>query len=348
MFKISDEDIMSFVKKSLEKEVEERGLLKEDMQASELVGAKTASQVEEDCEPLEFPMPDNKLLFRKLRSGDLVSASYSELFKHIPGGQDLTAKLEALNKFTEKIKNANSLMEVFSYTTALQALRTLRLSEAGGSQAGGGGAGYALERFMAYLLDGTRLGGNRTIIDFTVASEQGRTDEFSQTPYTIKFVSKGRFHGGSPKYLISALDRYGYMNFVVVKKSFKNLIIYLRLFQIEDSQSWSTMSAEEKLETLFNEGLLTANWDKVSFFPKESEIIGQVYLPSDRELVESLEGLSIGLLTDARNIFKSLGTIRCFAENLFLSNNLEILPELKQKAAEFDSHIIELAKKMSS
>ena len=358
MIKISDEDIMSFVKESFEKEAKERGLLNEKAKV-----AKSASEVEEACAPVSFPTPSSKELFRDPEDEETIIFAYRELFSHISKNPDLESRLKSLEAFEQKIINSKTLTEVYSYIVCIRALRFLRLSDPVS-------AGFGFERFMAFLLDGVRLGGSDTFIDFQISRKQGEGEEIAvNSPYSVKFVSgRKRFRGYrySGNTLIRALDEHGYMNFLVGYKDERIVSFYNRRFPEQGvlGDEWKSLinldpdqqiSAAElqrleydaKMSFLQKKGLVNKK-NEVYFTMDESSLLQTISLPSNRRLEQLLNQVSVGLLEEASNIFNSLNTIKCYIESVFLADNYALIGPLKNKTSEFDNSIEKLAQKLNA
>ena len=358
MFKISDEDIMSLARKSLKKETSDRGLLKEEAKV-----AKSAAEIEKACKPVSFPTPTSRELFRDPKGDESILFSYKELFSHISKDPNLEARLESLSQFEQKILNSKTLTEAFSYITCVRALRLLRLSDPVS-------AGIGFERFMAFLLDGVRLGGSDTFVDFQISRMQGEDKEVSVTsPYSIKFVSgRKRFRGYqySGNTLIRALDEHGHMNFLVGYKDERVVSFYNKRFPAEGrlGDEWKNLvnlgpdqevSAEElsrierdaKISFLQKNGLVSKKGE-VYFSMDESSLVHSVSLPSDNELNQMLNVLKEGYFKEASEVFNMLNTIKCYSENIFLTDNYSLVNNLKDKTEQFDTLIARLAQRLKA
>lgn len=195
MFKISDKDIMSFVKESLEKEAKQRGLIKE----AEEEGAKQKTE----CEDLRnYPsfnitkvwgnLSRSNVPAAKVKEAELVRSIFDQAFagtQRYPAGstggqggrfrgKSFKDKIAAINDLSrvpvQNISPANGL----AYIVAMDSLLALK-SSLFQSQS----QGYLNEAFMAALLSGF-IEENK-LQDIRISGP----DEDTDMPISLKFVS---------------------------------------------------------------------------------------------------------------------------------------------------------------
>jgi hypothetical protein len=192
MFKISDEDIMSFVKQSLEKESRERGLLQE----------RDAGQnpLRSGCEKVSvWPSYNfNKLVGKKANRAD----GRALLQKLNVTGDTIEARVKSLNMALSNAINKSAargddITEQFTSFILLDTIQSLAETEMYEPRA----AGYMLEPIMAAVLGGEHAGGFRDIAD--IRFDKGGPIEISdgelQAGVSLKFVSDSTLKEGKIK-----------------------------------------------------------------------------------------------------------------------------------------------------
>jgi len=199
MIKISDEDIMSFVKESLEKEVKQRGLIKE----VEEEGAKQDSQ----CEDLRnYPsfnitkvwgnLSRSNVPAAKVKEAELVRSIFDQAFagtQRYPAGskqgklsiggrfrgKSFKDKIAAINDLStvpiENINPANGLAYIVAMDNLLALKSSLFQTQS---------QGYLNEAFMAALLSG--FVETNKLEDIRISGP----DEDTSTPFSLKLVNR--------------------------------------------------------------------------------------------------------------------------------------------------------------
>jgi|10_taG_2_1085330.scaffolds.fasta_scaffold46668_2 hypothetical protein len=205
MFKISDDDIMSFVQQSFEKEAKKRGLIKEESQKK---------SIRDGCEDIPI-WPSYDL-------DDLVGKSASEadgrdLLQqlNITGGT-VEEKVESLNeRLNEAVASGRPGMDIkeeFASFIFLDTIQSLAESERRNPRA----SGYMLEPIMAAVLGGEHAGGSRQISDINFSNEIKPNE--METGISLKFISGNEVKGSYMNFL-EAMLKTGKFYFVGVIKN---------------------------------------------------------------------------------------------------------------------------------
>ena len=212
MFKISDEDIMSFVKKSLREESEKKGLLTE----SEVGNSDQSNQnaLLKGCEKIpRYPrLPLNKLVGKRQNS-NLEAKQFRDIIESI----DLTSNtvqgriIELQNKLSEAMtvsKNKSlDLNEALSRFIFLDTMISLVNVDAYEPQM----AGLLLEPLIAGVLKGEQEGGTKVISDMRLPNLENRG-------ISLKLKEDFEAGGSYISYLRELVRTKGQIDFLLVNK----------------------------------------------------------------------------------------------------------------------------------
>tara|TARA_B100001094_G_C18179844_1_gene800234 strand:- start:614 stop:2023 length:1410 start_codon:yes stop_codon:yes gene_type:complete len=212
MFKISDEDIMSFVKKSLREESEKKGLLTE----SEVGNSDQSNQnaLLKGCEKIpRYPrLPLNKLVGKRQNS-NLEARQFRDIIESI----ELTSNtvkgriIELQNKLSEAMMVSQNksldLNEVLSRFVFLDTMISLVNVDAYEPQM----AGLLLEPLIAGVLRGEQEGGTKVISDIRLPNLENRG-------VSLKLKDDFKAGGSYILYLQELVRAKGQIDFLLVNK----------------------------------------------------------------------------------------------------------------------------------
>ena len=242
MFKIPDEDIVSIVQKSFEKELKERGLLTErEMDpAYEDGGAKAQTGA-------AFKLLINEKLWGRSRDstieGRLLKAVASKL-----EGESALAKFLDLNNYIERESATNgdgcSFDQIFARITILNTISCLI------NEFESGAGGQILEGLVAGVIGGTQVP--------TVGGQQGDLVdvETDRTYYSVKLQSPNtqkRGIKGSFDLLYQALSKQQIpINYIVfIKSSGSTIQMFEFTINLENISNFMTSANAEDLDLYF-------------------------------------------------------------------------------------------------
>ena len=236
MFKISDEDIMSFVRKSLEEESSSRGLLKEDEQL-DIKSIKV-----DEASPFKL-MVSEKLWGRSRDStveGRLLQAVASKL-----KGDTAIERFLDLNNYIERESSTSgdgcSFDQIFARVTILNTISCLI------NEFESGAAGHIFEGFVAGVLGGEQVQSVGGIADDLVDVVT------SDTFYSIKLLSSLKPVKGSYALLYDSLEKNNKsLNYIVFVRG-RGTSIQIFEFSInrENIYSFFTPQAKDSLDLYF-------------------------------------------------------------------------------------------------
>ena len=209
MFKISDDDIMSFVKQSYDKEKKKRGLILEQ-EADEIT-------IDTGCGDIPiFPKLNLTKLIGKRQPTDVDARQYREIVGRVTSavqGSTVRDRIQSLNTVMKNILEGDTAnMEIdtlISRFIFLDSFLSLLSKEAYEPQM----AGLLAEPLIASVLKGEQKGGSSVISDFEVPNlEKNLT-----TGISLKLVGDRKVVG-SFRLLLAGLIQYGVIGFYHIQK----------------------------------------------------------------------------------------------------------------------------------
>ena len=208
MIKISDEDIMSFVKESFEKEAKERGLVQEQEEQGSL---------DAGCE--DVPKWPSMELDKMVGKPSPQGSGAREILQNIPITGDTVpervSSLQAsLSKALDEAAKSGSLEEQFANFIFLDSIYKLANAQRNEPLV----AGLMLEPILAAVLRGIQKGGPSNIIDIDFGLEL--SDKEIQNGISLKFIKDDSKVTGSLLNLLSALMKRPQFYFVALTKGF--------------------------------------------------------------------------------------------------------------------------------
>jgi hypothetical protein len=210
MFKISDEDIMSFVKESLEKESRERGLLKE---------RKGQGSLDAGCG--DVPKWPSLELDKMVGKPSPQGSGAREVLQNISITGDTVPErvnsLQAsLSRTLDEAAKSGSLEEQFANFIFLDSIYKLADAQRNEPLV----AGLMLEPILAAVLGGVQKGGPSEIIDIDFGLELN--DKEMENGISLKFIKEKSKVTGSLLNFLSALMRRSQFYFVALTKGFSS------------------------------------------------------------------------------------------------------------------------------
>ena len=168
MFKISDEDIMSFVKKSYKKEAKEAGLLEEEVEGGKI-------KIDSGCEGIPvYPTLNLNKLIGKKQPSDVDARQFRGMLERVGisvVGGDVKSRIQSLNNIIvntlETDMKGVALDQMVSRFVFLDSFLALLDRASYEPQM----AGLLLEPLIAAVLKGEQKGGTQVIADFEVTGE---------------------------------------------------------------------------------------------------------------------------------------------------------------------------------
>lgn len=209
MFKIPDDDIMSFVKQSYDKERKKRGLILEQ-EADEIT-------IDTGCGDIPiFPKLNLTKLIGKRQPTDVDARQYREIVGRVTSavqGSTVRDRIQSLNTVMKNILEGDTAnMEIdtlISRFIFLDSFLSLLSKEAYEPQM----AGLLAEPLIASVLKGEQKGGSSVISDFEVPNlEKNLT-----TGISLKLVGDRKVVG-SFRLLLAGLIQYGVIGFYHIQK----------------------------------------------------------------------------------------------------------------------------------
>jgi len=274
MFKISDEDIMSFVRQSLEKESRERGLLREEE------GQQPQQSGGVDCgEIRNFPKFEITPNWGRVgKKQTFETEVFRSIFEGVdPGwrmqnskGQYAVAampyreKIELVNQFFDKEREDPSRSRDTKRTSMLRALSYIMIADVFSrlvdeQQHDPKTAGRLVEGFIAALFRGAKLfDESREILDVKI---NYGPDLAIERGYSLKFYAPktaSRPLKGSVANLMTHFDKNDKFVIIVMVKHKDGIEFRERI--IPRPGAWSSLDSDlEKLDALEKEGLIRRN-----------------------------------------------------------------------------------------
>jgi hypothetical protein len=209
MFKISDEDIMSFVKESLGKQMKERGLIPEQEGEQQV-------QIDTGCDKVPvYPKLNIDKLVGKRQPTDVDTRQFRQILERVNSsiqGNDVKSRIRSLNNVLRSIIKGNTsgmeIDQLLSRFIFLDSFLTLLDRSAYEPQM----AGLLLEPLMAAVLKGEQLGGPEVISDFEIPNLEDGTVGVS-----LKLKSDSMVEG-SFAFFVRGLVQYGRIAFYHIQK----------------------------------------------------------------------------------------------------------------------------------
>jgi hypothetical protein len=166
MFKVSDEEIMSLVRESLNKEVKDRGLIKEEAEGGKV-------QIDTGCDKIPaYPALSLNKLVGKKQPTDVDARQFRGILERVGvsvEGSDVASRIQSLNKIINDTLQSDmegiALDQMVSRFVFLDSFLTLLDRASYEPQM----AGLLLEPLIAAALKGQQKGGTQVISDFEVA-----------------------------------------------------------------------------------------------------------------------------------------------------------------------------------
>jgi hypothetical protein len=166
MFKVSDEEIMSLVRESLNKEVKDRGLIKEEAEGGKV-------QIDTGCDKIPaYPVLSLNKLVGKKQPTDVDARQFRGMLERVGvsvEGSDVSSRIQSLNKIISDTLQSDmegiALDQMVSRFVFLDSFLTLMDRASYEPQM----AGLLLEPLIAAALKGEQKGGTQVISDFEVA-----------------------------------------------------------------------------------------------------------------------------------------------------------------------------------
>ena len=169
MFKVSDKEIMSLVRESFNKEIKDRGLIKEETEGSKV-------QIDTGCDKIPvYPVPRLNKLVGKKQPTDVDARQFRQMLERIGvsiEGGDVSSRIQSLNKIINDTLQSEmegiALDQMVSRFVFLDSFLTLLDTASYEPQM----AGLLLEPLIAAVLKGEQKGGTQVISDFEVAGPE--------------------------------------------------------------------------------------------------------------------------------------------------------------------------------
>jgi len=234
MFKISDEDILSFARKSFEKVAKERGLIKEEQKGSLLDGCEK--------EPKWPAFQLDRMVGKKINK-----SAGRDIFENIPiTGKTVGERVKSLQRFLEKTLDSatqqeGDLKQQFSSFIFLDTLQSLAETEMYNARA----AGYLLEPIVSAIFRGEHIGSSPGLADIEIGDKELADTEISdkelEAGISLKFISeKTKVRGSFINLIMSLLSGVDTFHFVVIMK---------HIHKREKDRRGLRKSREEKIDT---------------------------------------------------------------------------------------------------
>ncbi len=209
MIKISDEDIMSFVKESLGKQMKERGLISEQEGEQQV-------QIDTGCDKVPvYPKLNIDKLVGKKQPTDVDARQFRQILERVNSsiqGNDVKSRIRSLNNALRSIIKGNTsgmeIDQLLSRFIFLDSFLTLLDRSAYEPQM----AGLLLEPLMAAVLKGEQLGGPEVISDFEIPNLEDSTIGVSLKLKANNMVD------GSFAFFVKGLVQYGRIAFYHIQK----------------------------------------------------------------------------------------------------------------------------------
>jgi len=169
MFKVSDKEIMSLVRESFNKEIKDRGLIKEETEGDKV-------QIDTGCDKIPvYPVPRLNKLVGKKQPTDVDARQFRQMLERIGvsiEGGDVSSRIQSLNKIINDTLQSEmegiALDQMVSRFVFLDSFLTLLDTASYEPQM----AGLLLEPLIAAVLKGEQKGGTQVISDFEVAGPE--------------------------------------------------------------------------------------------------------------------------------------------------------------------------------
>jgi len=403
MFKIPDEDIALIVQKSFEKELKERGLLKEQEK-------KQPAKIDSGCDKIPvYPVLNLNKLIGKKQPSDVDARQFRGMLERVGvsvEGGDVSSRIRSLNNIITNTLEADmediGLDQIVSRFIFLDSFLSLLDRASYEPQM----AGLLLEPLLAAVLKGEQKGGTQVISDFEVAGPDMDTgvslklkgDNFVEGSM-ILFIKGLLIHGEIGFYHIRKLrgtDRSSPVGAVSMTyhsiqrppelfEFLRESIIRLRTRDLRDIGDAPENTDEIKRriaevdqlmtspEALANSLYFDPNGDykreieslvankffsdiskttkgltKVHFSALEiGTEIGQIKLPTTKELRLSAASAINKLNDDVAELYKSIGLLSCIMKNYTSSADIG-RDAFAEKASEYANDIVQTAEKISS
>ena len=166
MFKVSDKEIMSLVRESFNKELKDRGLIKEETEGGKV-------QIDTGCDKIPvYPVPTLNKLVGKKQPTDVDARQFRGILERVGvnvEGSDVASRIQSLNKIINDTLQSDmegiALDQMVSRFVFLDSFLTLLDRASYEPQM----AGLLLEPLIAAALKGQQKGGTQVISDFEVA-----------------------------------------------------------------------------------------------------------------------------------------------------------------------------------
>lgn len=363
MFKISDEDILSFVKESLEKEARERGLVQEQ------------EQFDDTCKDIRnFPnfqinpnwgrsgkrgnqLAETEMIRGMLASIDRVQGR-DKLGRYTSGtmAEPYQTKIKKINSFFQSIEKSeytgNDPMKALSYITIIDGFSRLMNKELTNPQA----AGRLVEAFFSAIFEFESLRDERKqIADVKL---DPTFELIFQKQYSLKFQSPqtSTTLGGSLNNLISYFDENDKFRIILMIKYEKAIKFRERIIQ-RPRQYNPAASKEEKIQQLSELGIVKQGKryskeqdESVPYFSL-SVAVGDQYdvidlLLPDLGSLRKAASLSLERFNSSMSeVYNDLEHIRCYCDRYFVKGDASAAAQAKQRTNSLKSNIDNLTDK---
>ncbi len=363
MIKISDEDIMSFVKESFEKEAKERGLVQEQEEFDDTCGdIRNFPKFEINPNWGRTGKSGNQLAETEMVRGMFASIDRvqgrDEVGRYTSGtmAEPYQAKIQKINSFFRAIEKneytGNDPMKALSYITIIDGFSRLMNRELTNPQA----AGRLAEAFFSAIFEFESLRDEKKqIADVKL---DPTFELIFQKQYSLKFLSSrtSTVLGGSLDNLISYFDNNDKFRIILMIKYEKAIKFRERVIQ-RPRQYNPDSSKEEKIQQLSDLGIVVQ--DK-RYSKKQDAVVpsfrlriavGDQYDVADLLLPDLNSLRKVASLTLKRfnssmsQVYNDLEHIKCYCNRYFVKGDSSAAEQAKQRTSSLKSNIDNLTDK---